>query len=236
MFLIDCIIDITGNGKMNENLEVRSEIYSFLAMVFSKPPNAQIVPIICEKTFKNVILQYFEKSALHDEFKEIYAKMTEKMETNEFLDSISLLSNEFNQLFMVPGSKYLIPYESHYHLKRSEIPGTILSKEISSFYTKAGFILNQENVELPDFIGNELAFAGIVLKKISFNGKNGQKSAFFYQLYSQFLKDHLSMWIPLFCEQLKKRSKSYYFKTWAIFLNRFIEGEQNIIFNNQSEV
>ncbi len=220
-----------ANSHINKNLEIRSEIYNFLAMVFSKPLNAEIVSIICERTFKNVILHYFIESSLHDDFKEMYTKMTQSMTADQFLENISFLSNEFNQLFMVPGAKYIIPYESHYHLKRADIPGTILSKEISSFYKKAGFILDQKNVELPDFIGNELAFAGILLKKASKNEGKDNTLTSYYQLYSEFLKDHLLMWIPVFSEKIQEKSSSVFFKIWGIFLNKFIGKESDIVFN-----
>jgi TorA maturation chaperone TorD len=132
---------------------------------------------------------------------------------------------------MVPGSKYLIPYESQHHQESADFPGTILSKQVGFIYQKAGFILDKKNVELPDYIGNELAFAGILLKKASKKGGSDDTSASYYHLYSEFLKDHLLMWIPVFSEKMQEKSSSVFFKVWGIFLEQFIREERDLVFN-----
>jgi TorA maturation chaperone TorD len=86
-------------------------------------------------------------------------------------------------------------------------------------------------VELPDYIGNELAFAGILLKKAA--KKEGKDTTLdsYNQLYSEFLKDHLLMWIPVFSEKIQKKSSSDYFKIWGMFLKQFIEKERDLLQN-----
>jgi TorA maturation chaperone TorD len=172
-------------------------------------------------------MPYFEESPIFGEFIELYDKMSRILGTKQVPEHISSLSREFNQLFMIPGSKYLIPYESHHHQESADFPGTILSKEVGLIYQKAGFVLDRHNMEFPDYIGNELAFAGIMLKKASKKETQDNSLATYYQLYLEFLKDHLSMWIPAFSQRLQQKSSSVYFKTWAIFLNQFIKKEQN---------
>ncbi len=222
-------MDSDTSWDLGTNLEVRSEIYNFLALVFTEPPNDQVLQTINQKSFISVIKPFFEESPLYDDFNKLYDKMIRNLGTKQVSEHISSLSREFNKLFMVPGSKYLIPYESQHHRKSADSPGTILSKEVGLIYQKAGFVLNQHNMEFPDYIGNELAFAGILLKKASKKEGQDRTLTSFYQLYSEFLKDHLSMWIPVFSEKLQKRSSSVYFKTWAIFLRQFIEKEGNLV-------
>jgi TorA maturation chaperone TorD len=219
------------NHDQRTNLEVRSEIYNFLALVFTELPDDQVLQIINENSFRNVVMTYFENSSLYDGFKELYDKMTRKIDIKPASEHILSLSREFNKLFMVPGSKYLIPYESQHHQESADFPGTILSKQVGFIYQKAGFVLDRANVELPDYIGNELAFAGILLKKAA--KKEGKDTTLdsYNQLYSEFLKDHLLMWIPVFSEKIQKKSSSDYFKIWGMFLKQFIEKERDLLQN-----
>ncbi|MHA2167398.1 MAG: TorD/DmsD family molecular chaperone [Candidatus Hodarchaeales archaeon] len=222
-------MDFDTSRDLRTNLEVRSEIYHFLAQIFTEPPNDQVLKTISEKAFIDVIMTYFEESPLYDDFSKLYDKMTLNLETEQASKRTLSLSREFNELFMVPGSKYLIPYESQHHQESADFPGTILSKQVGFIYQKAGFILDQNNVELPDYIGNELAFAGILLKKASKKEGNHDTSVSYYQLYSEFLKDHLLMWIPVFSEKMQHKSLSVFFKVWGIFLEQFIREERDLV-------
>ena len=222
--------------SLQENNKVRSELYNFLAMIFTKPPDEQVFQTILEMSFKEFLLELIPNKSLQDEFNEKYSKMVKDFNPENPSEYLSILSNEFHQLFVVPGSKYLIPYESHYFQERTDVAGGIHSKNVSSFYKSVGFVLNQNNTELPDHIGNELAFAGILLKKASFIDKSEGEEDKFLKIYKEFLNEHLILWIPPFCEQLQHKSKSHYFNGWAFFLNQFVSREVRLDNNSKALV
>lgn len=129
----------------------------------------------------------------------------------EFTDSIQEIRDDFKKLFLDPNGK-LMPYESLYVYplsERSHFWGTS-SAEVTAFYNLTGLSIDEEFELSPDHISVELIFMSYLIEKGLIN------------LQKKFIEEHLSKWIPEFCDKLQIYSKTVFFKEIANILKEFV--------------
>ncbi|MFN3481209.1 MAG: molecular chaperone, partial [Thermodesulfovibrionales bacterium] len=121
---------------------------------------------------------------------------------------IGELTREYYDLFVVPNPRYVRPYESVYRdripidfvgnpeqglmPRRRYIRGLLMGRstmDVLRYYREAGVY---PSTDLPDHLGNELAFLSYLLKKAKEVGSESDK---FLRLYEKFKKDHPLKWI-----------------------------------------
>ncbi len=129
----------------------------------------------------------------------------------EFTDSIQEIRDDFKDLFLYPNGK-LMPYESLYvyPLNESSHLWGKSSAEVIDFYNLAGLSIDEEFELSPDHISVELIFMSYLIEKGLIN------------LQKRFIEEHLSRWIPKFCDKLQTYSKTAFFKEIANILRDFV--------------
>ena len=136
----------------------------------------------------------------------------------EALDAIDLDSEreledllwEYTRLFIGPNRLPCPPFESVY-----TSPQRLMMQDaydqVRKFYDGIGVEIGSADV-MPDHIGAELSFLGIILH----NMENEQdKHSNYANLAEEFLSDHLRNWVPRFTTDMAKAAETVFYKTLA---------------------
>lgn len=137
---------------------------------------------------------------------------------SEVLERINLNSEEemqdllwdFTRLFIGPYRLPCPPWESVYASEKRLLLQEP-SDAVRAIYERLGVEVGTPSV-LPDHIGAELNFMGILLQKIEF-GSMEQET--YRQLSRDFLDEHLRNWIPRFASDMEKAAETSLYKALA---------------------
>ncbi len=140
---------------------------------------------------------------------------------------------EYNSLFLVPGGKYLSPYESVYREGMQKEDGiaaddillgpTTLS--VIDFYEKSGAELPADYAEMPDHIAAELEFMRYLCETEARALDEGKEdvAADYAGVQRRFLEEHLTRWMPDLFGRLRKHTKSGLWLGLADLCQQFCE-------------
>lgn len=196
-------------------LVLKEGIYSFLSSVFNSAPGEKHISVLSDTDVRDLFHQlspesvpYFESPA-----------------------ELELIKQDFNDLFMVPGEKYVAPYESVY-VEELRLDGSFGKKllmgpsavDVKKFYEKAGFKLSEKNIELPDFAGVEIQFVTNLLKEERIHSENGEvrEALTLSKIRQGFLRLHLGRWVEPLCDEIFKRAESDFYKGIALFAKKIV--------------
>lgn len=131
---------------------------------------------------------------------------------------------EYNRLFRT--QVMCSPYESEYDPMASTRKGQLMA-DIAGFYTAFGLKLSESQKELPDHIGVELDFMGLLLQKEAYARLNGweEKAGICADAARKFLREHLGGWVFSFCGGLEKSAGPGLYRPLAGLLRGFMESE-----------
>jgi TorA maturation chaperone TorD len=140
-------------------------------------------------------------------------------ELNETLGSIDVNSRkemqdllwDFTRLFIGPYRLPCPPWESVYRSQQRLLLQE-QSDAVRAAYSRSGMKLKDSNV-LPDHIGAELNFIGILLDKIE-QGLNDNST--YQQLCKDFIEEHVRNWIPRFTSDMEKAAETALYKALAV--------------------
>src|SRR3990167_3852758 len=192
----------------------RSNFYFFLSSIYSKPPTSETIKIltvlISSPEFSNFV----------------------STKTADFLSRMKSIHNEthenlvqeYHDLFKVPLSKYVAPYESVYrdgHLNGQS------SIDVKKIYHRLGFQIPHEYYELPDYIGIELAFMATLCKEEhkAWKEKNATRVLSLQEMESRFLKEHITIWIPELCNNICEKTKNNFYICMAKITLDFVQSD-----------
>lgn len=137
--------------------------------------------------------------------------------------SPEVLCQDFNDLFMVPGKKYVAPYESVYRDARILANGKAKARTygpstqaVMAFYRRVGLRIASHYMELPDYVGLELACMEYLCSReadcVAARDASWQKVR---ALEAEFLKDHLLQWLPGLADRVHEKAETAYHKAKA---------------------
>lgn len=120
------------------------------------------------------------------------------------------LVQEYHDLFVVPLSKYVLPYESVY---RDGCLHGQSSADIKTIYNKLGFQIPRNYYELPDHIGIELAFMATFCKEEheAWGTKNVKLARSLRKAEGRFLNEHITRWFPELCNKICEKTKNSFY-------------------------
>lgn len=131
---------------------------------------------------------------------------------------------EYTRLFVGPHHLQAPPYESVYrnpeHLMMQD--ETI---DVRSIYAKNGFRVARIGQEPDDTIGIELEFM-LAMSKASWDALVANDCSRLSDVIAtqrQFWDEHLSKWVPKFCQDIIENSTSEFWKSVAFFTRGFLE-------------
>jgi TorA maturation chaperone TorD len=185
----------------------RSNFYFFLSSVFLKPPTTDIIKMLTELTNSPAFSSF------------------ESKQTADFLSRMGIINNEalknlvheYHDLFKVPLSKYVAPYESVYRDGHLNGQSAI---DVKKIYHRLGFQIPREYHELPDYIGIELAFMAILCKEEhkAWKEKNVKLARSLWEIEEKFLNEHITCWLSKLCNTICEKTKDNFYICMAGFV------------------
>ena len=98
-------------------------------------------------------------------------------------------------------------------------------------YLKAGLIMKRLYSIPDDHLVSEFEFMYYLCNKSyeEFIGRKNEKSVNFLQMQEEFLEQHLSIWIPDFCESIINSTNNDFFKGMAFFTRDYINEDMKVV-------
>jgi TorA maturation chaperone TorD len=150
-----------------------------------------------------ILAEFFLKAPAEDMLRTI--KEDFELESEESADEIR---RDFDRLFPYPEGK-LPPIESFF----LTLENTSSAEEVAGFYASAGLTIEEEFELIPDHLYLELLFMSYLIETNR------------YDLQEKFLEEHLMNWVPNYCDELIKQSKTAFYREIAEITRDFLTSE-----------
>jgi len=218
------------NQEWLERARARGNVYALLALCLYEPSPklaqdlraGSLIAAFRESLQVLPEAQFFEdKIAAIDKFGEEHRSKNEE-------DFRSLLSTEYTRLFIGPGHLPCPPYESVYRVdvpaqERGLVMGRVTVDALQR-YRQAGLDIASSHKDLPDHVGTELEFMYFLCQKEAeaWEKSNRQQALEWLEMQQEFLKKHLSQWIPAFSEAVEKASNVQFYSILAALVRAYV--------------
>ena len=135
------------------------------------------------------------------------------------------LAIEFARLFLGPG-KHISPHES-VQIRQDGILNDATTARVSHFIEVAGYEFRSGSKRYPDHICSEFEFMEALISKQVKAITNGdlREAETSEMLQDEFLRQHLVLWIPLFCDEIEQSAKLPLYKALGRVVSTFIKME-----------
>lgn len=152
-------------------------------------------------------------------------------EINE--DFVETMAYDFTQLFIGP-AEFISPYESIFHERDDDDWGKLWGADtvkVKKFMESAGLEFSSDYGGIPDHISVELEFLGHVTAKIeeAVTNENHHEALYFLKMKKLFFDEHLTRWIPAFCEKSAAKATTSLYREIAYLLDSFIQIEDECV-------
>lgn len=200
------------NEEFRLLMKARQNVYDLLRCFFLQEPAEEFLIAFKEE---NILkdLKGFNKEL--DEGVELIASA---LSSADLAGLAPLLQEEYTRLFVgpLPLPLYESVYRSQSGLMNQEQTAAVRQK-----YQEAGLLLHPDSSFPEDHIGAELEFLFFLCQKAAEAEKEADQESLFRR-QQEFLREHLSVWIPPFCDRLHSASSSSYFRGVAKMTKGFI--------------
>ncbi len=205
------------NIEMDITAEQRTNIYGFLSIVYLQEPNREFIRSLRESNFSDVL----NSSDLHFE--------EQNDVSDKFLNGLVL---EYTRLFVGPG-KHISPYESVYRDNENAL-WSETTVEVKNFIESSGLEYSSSWTGLPDHIGVELEFMQRITchEKEAWSRGDIETTTRCLEFEKKFIDEHLSQWIPVFCDKVKKETRVAFYGEIAEFTCQFVDLDNRLINKN----
>ncbi len=204
---------------MNAIAENRSHYYGFLSTVYLHEPTREFIKSLRESK----LLDALNKSDLH----------LDKQINNDVSDkNLNDLVLEYTRLFIGPG-KHIAPYESVYRDNDNALWSNTTVR-VKNFIESSGLKYSNNRSDLPDHIGVELEFMQRLTchEKEAWAGEDKETAIRCLEFEKKFIDDHLSQWLPIFCNKVKEETRTAFYAEMAEFTRQFIVFDSKLIDRN----
>ena len=195
----------------------RSNVYGLLATVYGLEATSEFLRQIKDPQILGV---------LSDMGLELGNDFFEKPE-KELLENLAV---EYARLFLGPG-RHISPHESVHHQRSDGDWGQLWGKstvEAKKFIESAGLNYKEAYTGLPDHISVELEFMQHVIQREAQAWEADDDVTALLCLRNEkiFIDEHLSGWIPVFCEKVIEAAEMPFYREMAQLTRSFIEFEK----------
>jgi TorA maturation chaperone TorD len=138
----------------------------------------------------------------------------EEMFATKFSNTSDEIRADFTYLFS-DREGLLPPCESLYNHPIWDKPkfGGPVADELQKFYHSAGLVMDEEMDIPPDHLSAELLFMSYLIEDD------------LIELQEGFLEEHLAVWVPDFCEEIKRYARTTFYSRISDFLRELIRDE-----------
>lgn len=189
----------------------RKNLYQFIQLLFLEP-NMKLLKKVPQTG------QLDELAKLHEGGK-ILRDFFYQLNTNKLVKEIE----EYQRLFIGPGPVAAPPWESYYRSKEN-----LLFEEwtyqVRNFYHHFGLQYIKENNEPDDHLLLELEFMTILID-LSSSELNIENMHELLSTQIDFLRKHLTVWVPYFCKRVIEETNSQLYLGAAMLLEDFLNDD-----------
>ena len=202
---------------MEEQASIRSQLYTALAHAFCKPEELEGDE---EDSLAQVLRQAaiaFGAQAVGQAADAVAGSL--EIPEDQAKQALHTLEIEYNRLFVGPGRPQASPYESVYRDPRGLVMGPAV-QDVERRYAEAGLALAPDHHDLPDHVATELGF----MAYLSMQEAEAQGEDLLAWLHRErtFLRDHLTVWLPRFCQQVQEVSRHPFYAALAELATTFV--------------
>lgn len=182
-------------GTGGQTPSARAKWYSLVGTLLSKPPSEDCLEELFSSECREALAEWASEGALA-----VLAHLSAAR------PSIKILTEAYDELFNVPGPRYLTPYESVFRDSRvlddgREVSGLTFgpsTDDVIRYYHLAGLEISGEYDELPDHIGLEVEFMRHLCEREAeaFDTGDEALAARIRETEEGFLERHLTAWAP----------------------------------------
>jgi TorA maturation chaperone TorD len=207
-------VNETERQDKADEASYRSNVYGLLATVFRQEVTADFLRRIKDPQFLGVL------STLGIEFQSDFLEKPEEAVIEE-------LAVEFAWLFLGPG-KHISPHESVHHQRNNGKWGQLwgdATVAVKKFIEATGLNYDPAYKGLPDHISVELEFMEMLSRREAqawLEGK-AEEARRLLEVELRFSRDHLSRWVPSFCDKIVAAAELSFYRELAALTRRFIE-------------
>ncbi len=204
---------------MDVTTEYRTNTYGFLSTVYLQEPSREFIKTLRESNLLDVL----NKSDLR------FDKTINNDVSDKHLNNLVL---EYTRLFIGPG-KHISPYESVYR-DNCDALWSETTVEVKKFIESSGLQYSSNWSGLPDHIGVELEFMQRLTchEKEAWTGEDKETAIRCLEFEKKFIDEHLSQWVPIFCEKVKEETRVAFYGEMAELTRRFIDFDSELINSN----
>ncbi|ULT55280.1 molecular chaperone TorD family protein [Neobacillus drentensis] len=191
-------------------LLARRNFYKILHTLFLEPAKHHLL-------FNKGLVRNFDELKEFHEGGRILADAFEQLTTNE---KVNTEREEYCRLFIDPGVLVAPPWESYYRSKE-HLLFEEWTLQVRELYHQFGLQSIHENNEPEDHLLLEIEFM-IFLIELSLQALDIEKVQELISSQIDFLKDHLTIWIPEFCKRVVDHTTSRLYLGAAMVLEDFL--------------
>ena len=207
----------------------RADLYGFFSGIYLNEPTKELVDKFTEEEFIANLGQVFDEASL----------TPLKDFARDFKGDYAGVKQEFQDLFVVPGPKYLTPYESVYitdMMMQEPLIG------VRRMHSRAS--AKQQGQPLyalaEDYIGLELDFLRVLCEREATAWAEERKAdaLSFVELEVEFQREHLMKWIADFCAKTKELARLDLYPSISALTQEYVESDHKVATNllDESEV
>ena len=199
--------------RMSEEADKRSHLYSFLSLIFEKEMSPEFLQEIREPGMLNTF------SEMGITLEKTSADANKKEELEE-------LKSEYTRLFLGPG-KHISPHESVH--RSDESGGGLLwgksTVEFKQFVEWLGLKFSKDYRGIPDHVSVELECMQKLIERETEAWKAGDDQMALQCLNKErwFIKEHLFMWIPGFCNRVIETASLPFYREMSMLMKEWLD-------------
>lgn len=207
------IVD-TVQQQLQSFFSARKNFYEFLYFLFLEPSASSNFLEVGAASNLDELEKIHEGGALLQTF---FNWLTE--------DELAAEQEEYQRLFIGPGSLAVPPWESFYRSKE-QLLFEDCCYQVRTDYHRYGLQFYKENNEPDDHLLLELEFMMFLTDK-SIQEQNIEKLMALLTDQVNFLENHLLEWVPLFCKRLAVSTNSKLYTGAALLLEDFLRDDMH---------
>ena len=214
-----------------EVAEARSRVYDLLSALFLELPSLKLLQSIFSAEFERQLssaASKFETGEMKQGLKLItsFVAAFKEQPRKEVLKRVSIDRTRLLR-GVDPRHSPPPPYESVYREGRLWGKSTV---EVSQTYGRLGVKLPGTWTEPPDYIGIELDFMRLIClrERKAWQAGSTDKAVEYLEAGRDFLKKHIVLWVPGFCEEMYNRAELNFYKGIARLTGGFVEYDSRL--------
>lgn len=206
-------------NEIADGAVARAQVYGLLATIFRAEPEEALLDEIKAPRFSGVLKNLGVN--LGDEF---YAVPSPQL--------VEDLAIEYTKLFVGPGP-HISPHESIFIETEAGSGGLwgAVTVKVKKFIETAGFDYTSEFTGMPDHVSVEMEFMQKLATTEADKRASGEtkEADWCLGVQKRFLDDHLSRWVPEFCDQVVENSTMRFYSEMAALTKAFLIYDENFL-------